>query len=60
MGLHFLFNGAEHGEPARRYLPREPAKLERIVEGFGWSLDHQDIEVMYRTPVDLYLDEWVY
>jgi hypothetical protein len=37
-----------------------PTQLERILEGFSWSLDDPGVELMYRTPVDLYLDEWVY
>ena len=37
-----------------------PTQLERILNGFSWSLDDPGIELMYRTPVDLYLDEWVY
>jgi circadian clock protein KaiC len=61
MGLHFAFNGAEHGERALIATFQEnPTQLERVVQGFGWSLDHPDIDVMYRTPVDMYLDEWVY
>jgi len=30
------------------------------VNGFGWSLGRDDVHVMYRSPVDMYLDEWVY
>ena len=26
--------------------------------GFGWSLSEPGIEVMYRSPVDIYIDEW--
>ena len=37
-----------------------PTQLERILKGFSWSLDDPGIELMYRSPVDLYLDEWVY
>lgn len=61
MALHFVFNGAEHGERALIATFQEnPTQLERIVQGFGWSIDHPNIDVMYRTPVDMYLDEWVY
>jgi circadian clock protein KaiC len=34
--------------------------LKDVVEGFGWSLDSNHVELMYRTPVDLHIDEWVY
>jgi len=32
----------------------------RIVEGFGWSLDQPGVHLMARSPVDVYIDEWVY
>lgn len=61
MGLHFLFNGAKAGERGLiATLQENPTQLERIVQGFGWSLLSQDVELMYRSPVDLYIDEWVY
>ncbi len=61
MGLHFIFNGARQGElGAIASLQENPAQLERIVNGFGWSLDDEGIDLMYRSPVDLYVDEWVY
>lgn len=61
MGLHFVFSGAELGEPGLiATLQENPTQLQRIVQGFDWSLDHPKIEVMYRTPVDNYLDEWVH
>jgi circadian clock protein KaiC len=61
MGLHFVFKGAEAQEGGLvATLQENPTQLERIVRGFGWSLDHPEIDVMYRTPVDIYLDEWVY
>jgi circadian clock protein KaiC len=37
-----------------------PTQLERVAKGFGWSLRTPGFELMYRPPVDLYLDEWVY
>ena len=37
-----------------------PAQLERIVNGFGWSLTSDAVELMYRSPVDIYVDQWVY
>ena len=61
MGLHFVFNGAAAGEPGIIATLQENAtQLERIVGGFGWSLPNESVELMYRSPVDLYLDEWVY
>lgn len=60
MGLHFVFKGAELGEPALiATLQENPTQLQRIGQGFGWSLDHPKIDLMYGTPVDIYLDEWV-
>ncbi|HTT31256.1 MAG TPA: ATPase domain-containing protein [Solirubrobacteraceae bacterium] len=61
MGLHFIFNGAatgQHGIIAT--LQENATQLERVVSGFGWTLDNELVELMYRSPVDLYLDEWFY
>jgi len=61
LALHFLFAGAERGETGLMATFQEnPTQLERILNGFSWSLDDPGIHLMYRTPVDLYLDEWVY
>jgi circadian clock protein KaiC len=61
MGLHFIFNGAEAGEPGViATLQENPVQLERIVGGFGWTLEEPAVELMYRSPVDVYIDEWVY
>jgi circadian clock protein KaiC len=61
MGLHFIFKGAGEGEPGiLATLQEHPAQLERIVNGFGWSLTNDRVELMYRSPVDIYVDEWVY
>jgi circadian clock protein KaiC len=61
MGLHFIFNGAAAGQPGIIATLQENAtQLERIAQGFGWSLASNSVELMYRSPVDLYLDEWVY
>jgi circadian clock protein KaiC len=61
MGLHFIFNGAAAGQPGIIATLQENAtQLERIAHGFGWSLTSESVELMYRSPVDLYLDEWVY
>lgn len=61
LGLHFVFAGAEQGETGMIATFQEnPVQLERVVQGFGWSLQDPSVELMYRSPVDLYLDEWVY
>src|SRR5581483_11303884 len=61
MGLHFIFNGAAAGQPGIIATLQENAtQLDRIVRGFDWSLEQEGVELMYRSPVDLYLDEWVY
>jgi circadian clock protein KaiC len=61
MGLHFIFNGAHAGEPGViATLQENPVQLERIVGGFGWTTDDPAVELMYRSPVDVYIDEWVH
>ena len=61
VSLHFIFRGAEHGEPGViATLQENRTQLSRIVEGFGWSLDNKDVHLMARSPVDVYIDEWVY
>jgi circadian clock protein KaiC len=61
MGLHFIVDGVRTGETGViATLQENAAELERIVIGFGWSLGEQGMELMYRAPVDLYLDEWVH
>lgn len=61
MGLHFIFNGVRQGEPGvLATLQEHPTQLARILHGFGWSVDEEGVELMYRSPVDIYTDEWVY
>ena len=61
MGLHFLFNGARMGDPGILAMMQEnPTQLARILGGFGWGLDEPNVHLMYRTPVDFYVDQWVY
>jgi circadian clock protein KaiC len=58
---HFIFAGAQQGETGLLATFQEtPAQLEHIVRGFSWSLDDARVELMYKTPVDLYVDQWVY
>ena len=61
MGLHFIFTGAASGQPGViATLQENPIQLERIASGFGWSLDDERVAVMYRSPNDVYIDQWVY
>jgi circadian clock protein KaiC len=61
MGLHFIFKGAALGQPGIiATLQEDATQLGRIVEGFGWRLDSPGVHLMSRTPVDVYIDEWVY
>ena len=61
IGLHFIFRGAERGQPGViATLQENRVQLSRIVQGFGWSLDNAGVHVMVRSPVDVYIDEWVY
>lgn len=61
MGLHFIFDGARRGEPGViASLQENQTQLHRIAEGFGWSISDPNIAVMYRSPVDIYIDEWVH
>ncbi|HZD81155.1 MAG TPA: ATPase domain-containing protein [Actinomycetota bacterium] len=61
MGLHFVMGGARLGEPGIiATLQENPSQLERVARGFGWSLSEDNVHVMYRSPVDMYIDEWVY
>ena len=61
MGLHFVVSGARRGEPGViATLQENPTQLQQIARGFGWSLGETGIELLCRTPVDLYIDQWVY
>jgi circadian clock protein KaiC len=61
MGLHFIFSGAATGQPGVvATLQENPTQLQRMAGGFGWSLDDERVAVMYRSPNDVYIDEWVY
>ncbi|MDP8937960.1 MAG: AAA family ATPase [Actinomycetota bacterium] len=60
MGLSFIFGGAAQGEPGLiANLQENPSQLERTVRGFGWSLRDPGVSQLYRSSVDLYIDEWV-
>ena len=61
VALHFVFSGADLGEQGIFATFQEnPIQLERVVEGFSWTFEEPKVELMFRPPVDLYLDEWVY
>jgi circadian clock protein KaiC len=61
MALHFIYSGAANGEHGViASLQENPVQLERIVGGFGWTLDNEHVTVMHRSPNDVYIDEWVY
>ena len=61
MGLHFLFNGLSQGAPGLfASLQEDDQQLERVAAGFGWSFDEPGIAVIHSSPVDIYLDEWIY
>jgi len=61
MALHFIFQGAANGEPGViATLQENPSQLQKVARGFGWSLQNDRVAVMYRSPNDVYIDEWVY
>ena len=61
MGLHFIFKGASLDQPGViASLQENSTQLARIADGFGWDLDTAGVHLLSRTPVDMYIDEWVY
>jgi circadian clock protein KaiC len=61
MELHFIYGGAQHGEPGViATLQENPTQLTRMLGGLGWPLTHPSVEVMYRSPVDIHIDGWVH
>ena len=61
MGLHFLYRGAEVGEPGIMATFQEsPTQLKRFVSSFGWSISDPNIHVLSRGVVAINIDEWVY
>jgi circadian clock protein KaiC len=61
MGLHFIYGGAQHGERGViATLQENPTQLARMLGGLGWPLTHPAVQVMYRSPVDIHIDEWVH
>ena len=61
IGLSFIFEGARRGEQGLiANLQENPSQLERTARGFGWSIASEHVDLMYRSSVDLYIDEWVH
>jgi circadian clock protein KaiC len=61
MGLHFIFNGVAEGVPGLyASLQEDDQQLERVAAGFSWSMDDPGVTLTHSSPVDIYLDEWVY
>jgi circadian clock protein KaiC len=61
MSLGFAFGGIAVGEPGLiANLQENPTQLDRTARGFGWSVEDPNIAVMYRSSVDLYIDQWVH
>ena len=61
LGLHFVCAGTQAGETSVvATFEENPSQLARTAAGFGWSFDRSQVRLMYRSAVDLYVDEWVY
>jgi circadian clock protein KaiC len=61
MGLHFIYAGARAGQPGILATFQEnETQLARIVGSFGWALDEKGVNILSRSLVDMYIDEWVY
>ncbi len=61
LGLHFTFGGLARGEPAViATLQEHPTQLKRMIRSLGWPEDDPRVAIMYRSPVDIYIDEWVH
>lgn len=62
LSLQFLHKGAQAGEPSLYVgFQENPVQLARITKGFGWDLEALQkqglLELMYRSPVEMQLDE---
>ncbi|WUJ70072.1 AAA family ATPase [Kribbella soli] len=61
MGLHFVFHAVNQGDGAIiATMQEDPSQLERTASQFGWSVKSDNLTLMYRSPVDLNVDQWVY
>lgn len=64
LGLHFLRQGAEHGDPGLMVSFQEnPVQLRRIMGSFGWDPEAMvqpgKIDIYYNSPVELQIDSIV-
>ncbi|HKO44169.1 MAG TPA: ATPase domain-containing protein [Pyrinomonadaceae bacterium] len=62
IGLHFVREGVTKGEPTLYVgLQENPTQLLRIMNNFGWNtaelMNDANFELMYRSPVEVQLDE---
>ena len=62
IGLHFIREGVIKGEPGLYVgLQENPTQLHRVMSNFGWNtqelINDQNFELMYRSPVEVQLDE---
>jgi circadian clock protein KaiC len=61
IGLNFICEGVLKGEPGLYVgFQENPTQLARIMMGFGWQpeeLMNDGFELMYRSPVEMQLDE---
>ena len=61
LGLHFTF---EQAADASRTLfatfDENPSQIIDTASRLGWSFEESGVHLMYRSPVDLLLDEWVH
>jgi circadian clock protein KaiC len=61
LGLHFAFEGARVGEQTVfTTFDENPSQIARAAAGFGWSFEQAEVQLLYRSAVDLQLDEWIY
>jgi circadian clock protein KaiC len=62
LGLHFAFASAGNrdGTTVFATFDENPSQIYEAAAGFGWSFEQPEIRLIYRSAVDLYLDEWVY
>lgn len=59
LALNFLAAGARGGEPViMASLQENASQIRQTLATFG--IDQQQFEILYQSPVDLYIDEWVY
>ena len=59
LALHYLAAGVRAGEPVLlASLQENPSQIHETLGAFG--IDQTGFDILYHTPVDLYIDEWVY